>query len=127
MGSLTIKVGLTAGWRSNNTENSDLATFKKQRKYLEGIRVRFIKIIIMHPLKISKVLLLIAVILTSSCRKDISENQGITIPVELPDLESKITSSASGFITDENNIAVAGAAVTFGMQIKSSPIQRCGS
>lgn len=52
-------------------------------------------------------------ILFFSCQKDFSlENGGgINNP---PDLSTKINSSVSGFVTDENDVAVMGATVQFG-------------
>lgn len=52
-------------------------------------------------------------ILFFSCQKDLSlENAGGSI--QPPDLSTKISSSVSGFVTDENNTAVMGATVQFG-------------
>ncbi len=48
-----------------------------------------------------------------SCQKELSGN-GFTITETPPDLTTKITSSVSGFVTDENNAAVNGAAVQVG-------------
>lgn len=49
-----------------------------------------------------------------SCQKEIS-GTGVIIPVgEKPDLVSKIQSSVSGFVTDENNAAVKDATVKIG-------------
>jgi hypothetical protein len=48
-----------------------------------------------------------------SCQKEFSGN-GIEIENELPDLTTKIASSVSGFVTDENEAAVNGATVVFG-------------
>ena len=50
-------------------------------------------------------------ILFLSCQKDIDY---VTNDLVLPDLTTKVTSSVSGFVTDENNIAVLGANVSVG-------------
>jgi len=65
-----------------------------------------------------KNLLFIAVIFVvagclTSCQKEISST-GIDIETEPTDLSKKITSSVSGFVTDENEVAVQGASVVFG-------------
>jgi len=48
-----------------------------------------------------------------SCQKELS-GAGIDLGDTLPDLTTKIASSVSGFVTDENEVAVNGAAVQFG-------------
>jgi len=48
-----------------------------------------------------------------SCQKDLSLEDGGTVAT-LPDLSTKISSSVSGFVTDENDAAVKGATVQFG-------------
>lgn len=48
-----------------------------------------------------------------SCQKELSGN-GFTVTETLPDLTSRINSSVSGFVTDENNAAVEGASVVVG-------------
>ncbi len=48
-----------------------------------------------------------------SCQKEFS-GEGIDLGNELPDLTTKIASSVSGFVTDENEVAVNGATVVFG-------------
>ncbi len=50
-------------------------------------------------------------ILFLSCQKDIDY---VTTDLVLPDLTTKVTSSVSGFVTDENNVAVLGANVSVG-------------
>lgn len=45
------------------------------------------------------------------CRKTDTGSDGLPSP---PDLSTKINSSVSGFVTDENNAAVSGATVTIG-------------
>ena len=54
-----------------------------------------------------------ALLLFFSCQKEISLDNGgiVVIP---PDLSTKISSSVSGFVTDENDAAVKGATVQFG-------------
>src|ERR1700712_3802593 len=52
-----------------------------------------------------------------SCQKDIDHTSNTTNPPgETPDLSSRVTSSVSGFVTDENSEAVLGATVNFGSQ-----------
>ncbi len=64
--------------------------------------------------KISRFIIpVFATVLFLSCQKELS-NQGGGNPNVLPDLETKITSSVSGFVTDENNAAVMGSLVTAG-------------
>ena len=48
-----------------------------------------------------------------SCQKEFS-GDGIDLGDEKPDLTTKISSSVSGFVTDENEVAVNGAVVQFG-------------
>jgi hypothetical protein len=48
-----------------------------------------------------------------SCQKDLSLDDGGTV-ITPPDLSTKISSSVSGFVTDENDTAVLGASVQFG-------------
>jgi hypothetical protein len=55
----------------------------------------------------------IAATCLTSCQKEISST-GIRIETEPTDLSTKITSSVSGFVTDENEVAVQGASVVFG-------------
>jgi hypothetical protein len=60
-----------------------------------------------------KLLVIFAALLFFSCQKDISIDDGGII-VTPPDLSTKINSSVSGFVTDENDAAVMGATVQFG-------------
>jgi hypothetical protein len=56
--------------------------------------------------------LICTIVLFFSCQKDISfENGG---GINTPDPSVKISSSVSGFVTDENDVAVMGATVQFG-------------
>ncbi len=56
-------------------------------------------------------LLLFTAVLFFSCQKELSIDNGTgSLP---PDLKTKISSSVSGFVTDENNAAVMGATVQF--------------
>ncbi len=48
-----------------------------------------------------------------SCQKDLSNDDG-TNPGQPADLTTKVNSSVSGFVTDENNVAVLGANVSVG-------------
>lgn len=61
----------------------------------------------------SNLLLIFATILFFSCQKDLSLEDGRTV-VTPPDLSTKVSSSVSGFVTDENNAAVKNATVQFG-------------
>ncbi len=58
------------------------------------------------------ILYIFTAVLCFSCQKDLSLENGNV--VQLPDLATKISSSVSGFVTDENGAAVMGAAVQFG-------------
>ncbi len=54
-----------------------------------------------------------------SCQKDVKNE--VPAPVnETPDLSSKVNSSVSGFVTDENNAAVQGATVKAGTMTTST-------
>ena len=57
-------------------------------------------------------LMIFSVVLFFSCQKDLSFDTGAGL--QLPDLTTKINSSVSGFVTDENNAPVMGATVQFG-------------
>ena len=52
-----------------------------------------------------------AIVFFLSCQKDLDY---VVTDAQLPDLTTKVTSSVSGFVTDENNAAVQGASVTVG-------------
>jgi hypothetical protein len=58
-------------------------------------------------------LLILTLSVFFSCQKDISIEDGGAV-VTPPDLSTKINSSVSGFVTDENNAPVKNAAVQFG-------------
>ncbi len=51
---------------------------------------------------------------STSCKKNVDANVDNSINNTVPDLSTKINSSVSGFVTDENNTAVLGATVYFG-------------
>jgi len=57
-------------------------------------------------------LFIFTAILFFSCQKEFSLDNGNA--VQLPDLSTKVSSSVSGFVTDENNASVMGATVQFG-------------
>jgi hypothetical protein len=57
------------------------------------------------------IILFSSIILLGSCSKDIDNSTGNE---QVPDLVSKVNSSVSGFVTDENNIAASGAIVKAG-------------
>jgi hypothetical protein len=59
------------------------------------------------------ILLIFSLSLFFSCQKDLSIEDGVTV-VTPPDLSTKVSSSVSGFVTDENDAAVKGATVQFG-------------
>ena len=61
----------------------------------------------------SNMLLILTLSVFFSCQKDISIEDGGPV-VTPPDLSTKISSSISGFVTDENDAAVKGATVQFG-------------
>lgn len=56
---------------------------------------------------------LVAISIFVSCQKDLSDDSGAP-GNPLPDLTTKVKSSVSGFVTDENNTAVLGASVSVG-------------
>lgn len=58
-------------------------------------------------------LLIFSLSIFFSCQKDFSLEDGGTV-VTPPDLSTKVSSSVSGFVTDENDAAVMGATVQFG-------------
>jgi hypothetical protein len=62
--------------------------------------------------------LLIAIVFFS-CQKELS-SEGFIPNVETPDLSTRINSSVSGFVTDENNLAVKDAEVKFGSSITTT-------
>ncbi|HMJ48512.1 MAG TPA: carboxypeptidase-like regulatory domain-containing protein [Ferruginibacter sp.] len=57
-------------------------------------------------------LVIFTTVLFISCQKEFSIDNGN--PGQSPDLSTKVSSSVSGFVTDENNAAVMGATVQFG-------------
>ena len=61
--------------------------------------------------------LLITILFFVSCQKEVS---GIGGTATLPDLSTKINSSITGFVTNDNNEAVIGATVTAGSSIAST-------
>ena len=63
---------------------------------------------------LKKVLPFLAITLITlwSCQKDVNDF-GISGD-QIPDLTTKVNSSVSGFVTDENNTAMSGATVTVG-------------
>jgi len=58
------------------------------------------------------ILFFFTALLFFSCQKELSIENGIG--TQLPDLSTKVNSSVSGFVTDENDVAVMGATVQFG-------------
>ncbi|MEY4702872.1 MAG: hypothetical protein RIR96_769 [Bacteroidota bacterium] len=65
---------------------------------------------------LKKTKFLLAVILffgLTSCQKEINEITTISTGV-VPDQTTRVNASVSGFVTDENNLPVSGALVTFG-------------
>lgn len=63
-------------------------------------------------------LFMIAAFVFFSCQKEMSMENGGIVP--MPDLVTKVRSSVSGFVTDENDAAVSGATVQFGAAIVST-------
>jgi hypothetical protein len=57
-------------------------------------------------------LFIFTAVLFFSCQKELSIENGASI--QLPDLKTKVSSSVSGFVTDENDAALMGATVQFG-------------
>jgi len=71
-----------------------------------------------YPSKIFPALLILTLFLIAvfiACKKSDSNNNGI--PASPPDLVTKISSSVSGFITDENDQPVLNASVQFGSAV----------
>ena len=68
--------------------------------------------------KIKLTVAIIALLGTVSCQKEINEtidgNSTDNISSHTPDLTTRINSSVSGFVTDENDAVVNGATVRFG-------------
>ncbi len=60
------------------------------------------------------VVAMFSVLTIVSCQKDIDDTIVNPPTGEIPDLTSKVSSSVSGFVTDENNAAVLGASVKVG-------------
>jgi Carboxypeptidase regulatory-like domain len=58
------------------------------------------------------VLPIFAALFFLSCQKEVDY---VSVDTQGPDLVTKVTSSVSGFVTDENNLAVEGAAVVVGI------------
>ena len=58
-------------------------------------------------------LFLLIAVLFFSCQKELSIDSGFNT-VQPPDLTTTISSSVTGFVTDENNAPVSGAVVQFG-------------
>lgn len=62
---------------------------------------------------LSKIILpVMAILLFASCQKEVSGDGSNT--VVMPDFETKVVSSVSGFVTDENDAPVTGASVSAG-------------
>ena len=57
------------------------------------------------------ILCVFATVFLLSCQKDIDH---ASTDFQFPDFTTKVTSSVSGFVTDENDAAVLGASVIFG-------------
>ena len=68
--------------------------------------------------KICMLIAIAAIFSTASCQKDVNDNNNnVAIDNSTPaDLTTRMNAAVSGFVTDENNIAVIGAAVLFGNQ-----------
>jgi hypothetical protein len=54
-----------------------------------------------------------------SCQKEMNEITTISTGV-IPDLTTRVNASVTGFVTDENNLPVSGASVTFGTSTAST-------
>jgi hypothetical protein len=55
-----------------------------------------------------------AILFFLSCQKDLSNEDGLVSPGQVPDLITKVSSTVSGFVTDENDVAIMGASVSVG-------------
>lgn len=71
---------------------------------------------------VTLILFFIATSFFFACQKQVTGGgpDVVIVPVVLPDLSTKINSSVSGFVTDENNAAVIGAIVTAGTSTAST-------
>jgi len=69
---------------------------------------------LLKKLTTKKLIIVFAALLFFSCQKEISLDGGGVIVQPPPDLTTKVSSSVSGFVTDENDAAVMGATVQFG-------------
>ena len=67
---------------------------------------------LLKKLTTKNILVVFAALLFFSCQKEISFDDGGSM--QPPDLSTKVSSSVSGFVTDENDAAVMGATVQFG-------------
>ena len=54
-----------------------------------------------------------------SCQKEMNEITTISTGI-IPDLTTRVNASVTGFVTDENNLPVSGASVTFGTSTTST-------
>jgi hypothetical protein len=54
-----------------------------------------------------------------SCQKEMNEITTISTGI-IPDLTTRVNASVTGFVTDENNLPVSGASVTFGTSTAST-------
>lgn len=55
-----------------------------------------------------------------SCQKPLSDERVIAPVLPSVDLTTKVSSSVSGFVTDENDVAVKSASVKVGSQVVST-------
>jgi hypothetical protein len=62
----------------------------------------------------ANLLLLTMILFFGACQKSPSLSENPTVIAVLPDLATKVTSSVSGFVTDENEVAVQNANVLIG-------------
>lgn len=59
-------------------------------------------------------MIMLAMFAFVSCQKDIKDSSPVPPDNETPDLSSKVSSSVSGFVMDENNLPVDGATIRVG-------------
>ena len=62
-------------------------------------------------------IILMVVMLNTSCKKDATDNGNNSTPVDLNDISSKVTASANGYVFDELGEPVLNAQVTYGNKV----------
>jgi hypothetical protein len=84
--------------------------------YPNSITFKYIFMTVYIQKKMHQVcLMILALFIFASCQKTLDDIDVIIPNNETPDLVTKVNSSVSGFVTDENNAAVLGASVKVGI------------